>query len=214
MRSLVHLFNTALAQLGGDQIPLNISPLEDDAAGAICQALFPHVLDTVLEAHVWAFAMKRVALALVPEQEPDSHAFRFRYGLPTDSVRPVRVVVPERRVAVPTSAVNRSPSYAIEGIHILCDVEEAELLYVSRVEEPKRWPAYFADVLVWKLAAGLATARNNDLRQKQMCEQEYERALAKGCAMDKAMQNPRRPVSSWQVARGNRGERLTLARGW
>ena len=59
MRSLIHLFNTALSRLGGEQIPQNISPIENDATGAICQNIFPHVLDTVLESYVWGFARKR-----------------------------------------------------------------------------------------------------------------------------------------------------------
>ena len=203
MQSLIHLFNTALAELGGEQIPLNISPIESDAVGAICQNIFPHVLDTVLEAHEWGFAKARVVLALLPEQEPMNHSYHFRYAIPADCVKPIRIVVPQGET-VYRHQVNRSPAYVIEGQYILCNVERAEFLYVARVTEPRRWPAYFADVLVWKMAAGLATSRNNDKQQKQMCEQMYEYLLGKACAKDRAMQNEREPLSPWQVARGNR----------
>ena len=200
MRSLIHLYNTALAQLGGEQIPLNISPIEDDTNGAICQNLFPHVLEAALVAHNWGFARRRVILALAQEETPESLTYVFRYRLPEDCVRPVRIVN-RQRGAVSPDEVNRSPEYVIEGLHILCNVEQAELLYVARIDEPTRWPAYFADVLMWKMAANLATAKNNDQKQKQMCEQMYEYALAKGCAIDRAAQNPQRPASPWQVAR-------------
>ena len=216
MQSLIHLYNTALAELGGEQIPLNISPIESDAVGAICQNIFPHVLDTVLEAHEWGFASARVVLALLPEQEPRNHSYQYRYALPADCVRPIRIVVPElgHGEAVYPARVNRSPAYVIEGQYILCNVEQAEFLYIARVTEPRRWPAYFADVLVWKMAAGLATSRNNDKQQKQMCDQMYEFVLAKACAKDRAMRNPHEPLSPWQVARGNRGVMPLRGGGW
>ena len=213
MQSLIHLYNTALVELGGEQIPLNISPIESDTVGAICQNIFPHVLDTVLEAHEWGFAKARVVLALLPEQKPKNHSFNFRYALPADCVRPISIAISQERAAFPLPD-NRSPAFVIEGQSILCNVEQAEFLYVSRVSEPRRWPAFFADVLVWKMAAGLATARNNDKQQKQMCEQMYEYVLAKSCAKDRAMQNPQGHPSPWQIARGNTGIRPPRGRGW
>ena len=202
MQSLIHLYNTALAELGGEQIPLNISPIESDATGAICQSIFPHVLDTVLESHEWGFAKARTVLAQLPEQQPMNYSYQFRYALPADCVKPIRISIPAG--AAVFHSVNRSPAYVIEGQYILCNVEQAELLYVARVLEPRRWPAYFANALVWKMAAGLATARNNDKQQKQICEQMYEHALSIACAKDRAMQNERKPLSPWQEARGNR----------
>ena len=213
MQSLIHLYNTALAELGGEQIPLNTSPIESDTVGAICQNVFPHTLDTVLESHEWGFAKARVVLALLTEQSPTSHSFQFRYALPADCVRPVRIVIPQGGAVFP-SQDNRPPAYVIEGQSIFCNVPSAEFLYVARISEPKRWPAYFADVLVWKMAAHLATARNNDKQQKQMCDQMYEYALAKACAKDRAMQNPQRQSSPWQEARGNAGARQSRGRGW
>ena len=214
MQSLIHLYNTALAELGGEQIPLNISPIESDAVGAICQNIFPHVLDTVLEAHEWGFARARAVLALLPEQEPRNRSYLYRYALPSDCVKPIRIVVPRQGAAAYPARVNRSPAYVIEGQNILCNVEQAEFLYVSRVTFPKLWPAYFAEVLVWKMASGLASARNNDKQQKQMCDQMYEYSLAKACAKDRAMQNPHDVVSPWGAARGNRGVMPPRGRGW
>lgn len=201
MQSLIHLYNAALAELGGDQIPLNISPIEGDAVGAICQNIFPHVLDTVLESHEWGFAKSRAILALVPSKVPYSHTYQFKYGIPSDCLRPLLVLPCHNWGGMPGE--NYPLSYEIEGEYLLCNVEQAELLYIARVSEPKRWPAYFATVLVMKMAAGLATARNNDKQQKQMYEQKYEYELAKACAKDRAMNKPRGRVSAWSSARGN-----------
>lgn len=211
MKSLIQLYNTAIAELGGEQMPMNISPVESDAVGAMCQNIFPHVLDTVLESHEWGFARARAVLARLAGQEPCNHSYRLRYAMPVDCVRPIRIVHGE---TVFPDGENRSPAFVIEGPDILCNVERAELLYVARVSEPRRWPAHFADVLVWKMASGLATARNNDKQQKRMCDERYEYALAKACAKDRAMRNPQRNLSPWQAARGNMSVNPRHGRGW
>lgn len=213
MQSLIHLYNTAVSKLGGEQIPLNISPIESDAVGAICQNIFPHILDTALEAHGWGFAKKRAALALLTTTKPGNKMYAFRYAKPADCITPVRITGHDRG-AVLSDSEDGSPAYVIEGNDILCNVEKAELLYVSRVSDPKRWPAYFSDYLVWKMAAGLAPARKNDKQLQQMCEQMAEAMLAKACAKDRSVDNPYRKPSPWQVARGNRGVVFPRGRRW
>lgn len=202
MDSLIHLFNTALGRLGGEQLPLNRSPLEDDATGTLCANLFPHILDTVLSAHIWSFAKKRVRLALLAGTEPANPDYLFRYALPSDCVKPVCVTAPQGDAGI-HNGKNRSPAYVIESGALLCNVEDAEFLYVARVKDPKQWPAAFADVLAWALAGELCTARINDTGKQQWCYQNHETAMAKACAQDRAFQNPQRPCSAWTLARGN-----------
>lgn len=213
MQSLVHLYNTALARLGGEQIPLNISPIENDAVGAICQSVFPHILESALEAYAWSFAKKRAVLALLPETAPRNRTFAFRYAQPSDCVTPVRIIGMDRG-AVFLESEDGPPAYVIEGGDILCNVARAELLYVSRSGDIKNWPAYFSEYLVWKMAGALAAARNNDIRQQQTCEQMAEGMLAKACAKDRAAANPYRTPSPWSVARGNRSVRAPRGWGW
>lgn len=195
MKSTIQLFNTALGRLGGEQIPYNRSPHEQDATGILCENLFPHVLDMVLEAHEWGFATRRVVLAMLPEQQPENPEYVLRYAMPVDCVKPVRVEG--------YAGVNRTPAYLIEGSAILTNRRNAELVYIARVEEPRAWPASFADALAWALAGELASARINDSQKQNWCYQNYEVALAKAAARDRAKQNPYRNRSSWLVARGN-----------
>ena len=195
MKSTIQLFNTALGRLGGEQIPYNRSPHEQDATGILCENLFPHVLDMVLEAHEWGFATRRVLLAMLPEQQPENPDYVLRYAMPTDCVKPVSIEG--------YAGVNRTPAYLIEGNAILTNRRNAELVYIARVEEPRAWPASFADALAWALAGELASARINDSQKQNWCYQNYEVALAKAAARDRAKQNPYRNPSSWLVARGN-----------
>ena len=195
MKSTIQLFNTALGRLGGEQIPYNRSPHEQDATGILCENLFPHVLDMVLEAHEWGFATRRVLLAMLPEQQPENPDYVLRYAMPTDCVKPVSIEG--------YAGVNRTPAYLIEGNAILTNKRNAELVYIARIEEPRAWPPSFADVLAWALAGELAPARINDSQKQNWCYQNYEVALAKAAARDRAKQNPHRKQSPWLVARGN-----------
>ncbi len=195
MKSTIQLFNTALGRLGGEQIPYNRSPQEQDATGILCENLFPHVLDMVLEAHEWGFATRRVYLAKLPEQQPENPSYVFRYALPTDCVKPVSLEG--------YAGVNRTPAYLIESNAILTNKQNAELVYIARVEEPRAWPPSFADALAWAMAGELASARINDSQKQNWCYQNYEVALAKAAARDRAKQNPHRKQSPWLVARGN-----------
>lgn len=194
MKSTIQLFNTALGRLGGEQIPYNRSPQEQDATGILCENLFPHVLDMVLEAHEWGFATRRVYLAKLPEQQPENPSYVFRYALPTDCVKPVSLEG--------YAGVLFTPAYLIESNAILTNKQNAELVYIARVEEPRAWPPSFADALAWAMAGELASARINDSQKQNWCYQNYEIALAKAAARDRAKQNPHRKQSPWLVARG------------
>lgn len=193
MQSIIHLFNTAIGRLGGEQIPINRSPLENDTTGQLCQNLFPHVLDMALSAHEWAFAKKRTPLAPCP-QEICHDEYSHCYALPADCARPVELAGPV--------GINRTAAYVIEGECIHTTWPNALLVYIERVTDPRRWPPAFAEALAWALAAELAAARINDTGKQQWCMQNYASALSIAIARDKAMQNPRPRRSAWMDARG------------
>jgi hypothetical protein len=193
-RSLAALFNLALARLGGEQLPLNLSPQEHDATGDLCQNLFPHVLDLTLAAHQWAFAKKRVKLSLpLVTEEERSGEYSFVYKLPSDCLTPCFLEG--------CSGINRRPVYILEGDRLLTNREGAELVYIARVVDPRLWPPAFAETLAWGLAGELAAARSNDAQKQNWCYQNYKLALAEAVARDLSGQNRPRPASEWQAAR-------------
>lgn len=201
MHSLVHLFNAALSRIGGEQIPQNRSPEEDDAVGMIADNVFAHVLDLTLSAHDWGFAMKRVSIAAKAERTPDSYAYRYRFSMPSDCIKPLQIFGSGGGPAI--ANINRTPAYIIEGQEILCNIEQPEFAYISRVSDPKRWPATFAEALVWAMAAEFASSRLNDINRQKLCIQLYETAMVAAKTWDLATQNKNEPQSPWMVARGN-----------
>jgi len=200
MRSTVHLFNTAIARLGGDQLSLNISPKEQNTLGRICENLFPHVLDMALSSHAWAFATRRKVLSHPALQGNDTIAnpsYPFVFELPTDCVKPMRMEG--------NAGVNRTPAYVIEGSTLRSVVPHAVLVYVSRIMDPMQWPPLFADALAWGMAGELASAINNDSAKQHWCYQNYQIALSGAIAQDQTDQNPRRKISEWGAARFGAG---------
>ena len=195
MQSTVHLFNTALARLGGEQLARNISPLEQGATGKICEGVFPHVLDMTLAAHAWSFATRRQILAspVLGAGTKTHPVYPFAFELPTDCVKPLRLEG--------FAEVHRGPAYVIEGSTIRTDRENATLVYIARIKDPKQWPPLFADALAWALAADLASAINNDQGKQQLCYQAYRAAIADAVAADQNDQNPRPKQSKWSAAR-------------
>lgn len=199
MQSTVHLYNTALARLGGEQLSLNISPLEQDPLGQICESLFPHVLDMTLAAYAWAFATRRKILAApVLEEGAGSPEYPYAFELPKDCVKPLRLEG--------YAGVNRTPAYVIEGSTIRCALSHAVLVYVARIKDPKLWPPMFADALAWALAGELASAKNNDVQKQQWCYQNHRIAIADAVALEQRDQNPRRKRSEWAAARFGEGD--------
>ncbi|MDR2488770.1 MAG: hypothetical protein LBD42_04685 [Desulfovibrio sp.] len=199
MRSTAHLFNTALARLGGEQLSVNISPLEQDSLGQLCLNLFPHVLDMTLAVYAWAFATRRVALAApVLEAVSINPEYPHAFELPADCVKPLRLEG--------YAGVNRAPPYVIEGRSIRCALPHAVFVYVSRVTDPAMWPPFFADALAWALAGELAAAKNNDPQKQQWCYQNHRYAVADAVALEQRDQNPRRKRSEWTAARLGEGD--------
>jgi hypothetical protein len=196
MQSTIHLYNTALGRLGGEQLPLGRSPREGGATGQLCENLFPHVLDLTLAAHAWSFATKRVELALLDPADPNP-AYRLAYALPSDCLKPLRLEG--------YGGWNLSPSYVLEGRTLRCNTDYATLVYAAREAEPLRWPPFFADALAWALAGEVASARINDSQKQQWCLQNYRIALAEAIARDQAAQNPAPPGSAWNGSRFGEG---------
>lgn len=205
MKSVIHLYNSALGRLGGEQLPLNRYPLESDTVGQLCANLFPHVLDLTLAAHPWSFALRRAELALLAGASirPD---YAYAYALPSDLISPLNLIRQgaegfESRVGDLQLNERSGPAYELEGELLYCHLPQAILRYVARISEARLWPPEFAEALSWLLASELASARINDSSKQSWCRNNYAQALSLAVAADKRRANKLRPVSAWQAAR-------------
>ena len=190
MQSLVSLFNTALARLGGSQLEHVSSPDESGATAALCRNLFPHVADLALSAFPWSFARRRASLALKGE---GIAKYPQRYSLPADCLRPI---------AVTGEIADHAPTpYLVEGRDLLTAPDPAELVYIARNHDPSFWPAAFADAVAWGLAAELATSLVNDAGRQRWYADQFQRALQEASGQDQARQRFAQNICPWLESR-------------
>ncbi|MDP1753687.1 MAG: hypothetical protein Q8L22_29925 [Reyranella sp.] len=143
----VDICNRALSRLG---TRATISALDENSTEARTVSIwYAATRDTLLRAHDWNFARRRVILA---DQGAAPTGWTFRYALPTDCIRLLRIV--------PASPEAGSARFEVAGDatsrFVLCDEPAAEAVYTARVDDPNLYDAGFASALVDQLAAHVA----------------------------------------------------------
>ena len=186
-QSTVELFNLALAFLGGEQLSGIQAPWEDSTEARLCQHNYPHALRLALTAHNWSFAMKIKPLSEKPEDHPVP-GFERRFALPSDCLKPIRL--------------EGDSEFIIQGKHLLSNDPCPVLYFVAYVDDPAMFPPTFFTALAWQMAALLATAKNDDPRQAQYCEQQHKIVLAEAAARDNNQRRPYPRPSNWMRAKG------------
>lgn len=189
LRSVVQIYNKALARVGGQQLESVESTWEESELGRLCNNNFPQVLEEALSRYPWSFATATVELSKKDSDEKPTGrpGYRWRYGRPEDCMKVV-------------SLVEGAP-YLQEGVDILTEAEPAHLVYVQLCDDPQRWTPEFAEALSWSLAGVLATAKTNDQGLAQACRQEYEVTVARAWALDANNSRRHRNPSGWAAAR-------------
>jgi hypothetical protein len=143
----VDICNRALSRLG---TRATIAALDENSTEARTASIwYAATRDTLLRAHDWNFARRRVFLA---RQGTAPTGWRFRYALPADCVRLLRLAsaTPE------ADAARFEVAGDAAGRFVLCDEPAAEAIYTARVDDPNLHDAGFASALVDQLAAHIA----------------------------------------------------------
>lgn len=158
--SEVAICNSALAKIGADRIV----SLEDDTRPAkLCKEQYYKVRDMLFRAHPWNFAIKRASLAVSPTA-PD-FGYDYAYPLPSDFSR--ALVVND----------NDQPNlWEKEGLSILTDDTECELLYIAKVAVGY-FDDSFSELLAVKLAHDICTDLTTSPTLKRDLYDEYKDLL-------------------------------------
>ena len=143
----VDICNRALSRLG---TRATISALDENSTEARTVSIwYAATRDTLLRAHDWNFARRRLVLA---EAGIAPTGWAFRYLLPPDCVRLLRIY--------PAAPEVGSARFEVAGDSparfVLCDEPGAEAVYTARVDDPALFDAGFASALVDQLAAHIA----------------------------------------------------------
>lgn len=177
----VDICNRALSRLG---TRATISALDENSTEARTASIwYGATRDTLLRVHDWNFARRRVVLA---EQGAAPTGWAFRYALPTDCVRLLRLA----SVTPDTGALGfiSAPRFEVAGDStsrfVLCDEPAAEAVYTARVDDPNLYDAGFASALVDQLAAHIAYPITQKTETAVRLAQMARAALADAMASD------------------------------
>lgn len=192
MASKVDIANLALSHLGHGKSISNLETDRSDEAN-VCRLFYDLCRDSVLKDYKWPFLTKFAALALVEEDPTDEWAFSYRY--PTDALE-IKRILSGTRNDTRQSRVPYKMGQDNDGKLIYTDMEDAEIEYSAKADDPSKYPPDLVLALSFKLAVyiapRIAAGDPNKLgaRAMQMYEIELSKSLATAFNEEQAEELP------------------------
>lgn len=163
MSAIIDICNLALSRVGAARIQ---SLSDNTKAARECTTIYPFARDAVLRSYDWAFARKRLDLALLTETYT---GFDFAYQYPVDCICLRKITDVNGMITsikwdwntqkyVSSGKVKYEIGVAanLNSNFILTSTELAEGVYTARVVNANLYDSLFIEALAWKLASDLA----------------------------------------------------------
>lgn len=199
MTSNVQICNVALSAYCGEQ---TITSLEEEGpAATACNLHFADVRRNLFERNWWSFAKARQVLAELTNDRAEE--WKYRYQEPADAL--AIHWVNDAETARIMLAAGRSPDTSREraGDNIYSDVENATCEYTRLIEDPAKYPQYFADCFSAMLATRIVSTITQDALRIRAAQEAAVVHLQLAIALD-ARNDP--PVveqtPDWMYERG------------
>jgi hypothetical protein len=212
MASPVESVNKALSHIGDTSFIEDFSDPQNERE-RLANLHYESTRDEVLQDFPWPFARTFVALAVVTGDVP---GWTFKYRYPTDCLM-AKLVTDDGGYRLPAqfwfdrnfwgNVAFPIPRFSYEvqadpddeGARIiLCDVEDAYLWYVKRIENLNQWTALARAALEWRLAMKFATGLKADdnefIRAKQMYDWTLSQAQAHSFNEQRPDDQPQSPA--------------------
>lgn len=168
MATSVSICSNALVMLGGK--PFSSFDESKDHVRTAAN-LYPSVRDTVLRAHPWNCATKRVQLA--PLAAAPAFDFSHQFQLPGDWLRTIQVGEKGSMIA-----------YRSEGQRILASTTLLPLVYLFRNDVEATWSSNLIHVMELAMAAKMAYSVTASASMRDSQRDEYMRELKFAKAVD------------------------------
>lgn len=216
MTTEVDICNIALGHLGDKGTVASLNPPEGSIQAEHCARFYPVARDTLLSAHTWGFATKRATLA---QLATNPMGWSYAYTRPADALKILSVRAMDEPDPVAGGFKHSPHPYVCETTErgtqvIYCNVPQAIVHYVARVEVTETFTPLFTTALTWQLASLLAgpvikgdEGRNEAKRCAQMA-QVYVGMAAEHDASQRSVDLTH--VPEWVGARGAAG----VPNGW
>jgi hypothetical protein len=166
----VAICNAALSRLSGESIQV---VGEDNKEGRACGAQYPLARNFCLALYNWSFARRTLKL----ESEVASHPFGTVYKLPTDCIRPLRLL-PEingRRRWIPEGSTIVDPTRSEEDLY---------LLYTQEVVNTNLFSVAFSDLVILDLQVRLCPTISEDRKLLRDLQAELYTARSTHIGLD------------------------------
>jgi hypothetical protein len=152
MASSTEICNIALSHLN---IGKEIAALDTEQSqeASACRRFYEIALDLTLRDFAWPFSSKVDVLALIEEDPNDEWAYSYRY--PSDCIKIKRVLSGVRN-DTRQSRIEYKISRDDAGLILYCDIEDAEIEYSVREEDPEKYPSDFIMAFSYRIAAYIA----------------------------------------------------------
>jgi hypothetical protein len=199
--SEVEICNLALLKVG---VKTLMSALDEQSnEGLVSKTVFPQVRDYCLTDWQWTFATARAQLAeLDADSQEQRDGWAYAYALPENCLKS-RGVYPGTR----SPALDNLIPSAIElnndgdGLILLTDVQDAQLIYTRRVFNVKLFPPKFVAALVWALAAEFVLNLPLKPELEKFARDRYMAARNSAGADDANSTHEERVPSKYETAR-------------
>lgn len=199
--SEVAICNQSLTLLGAARIT---ALTEDSKNARECNALYPYVRNGVLTDHLWTFAQKRMALAVVAgDPEFTEDGVTIIYQLPVDLLQ--------------LNFVNqRGALVKIEEDKLLSDASGLKIKYTFELTDTTKFKPKFIEAFVAKLAAELAIPiTNKSTFAESLFTVYYEKKLPQAISIDSVQGTPQAPQQNeWLNSRRIGSSEIIGQSGW
>lgn len=154
MASKVSICNLALGFLGDEATVSSLDPPEGSVQADHCATWYPIARDAILEAHAWNYATTRAALTEHASIDPPA-SWAYAYTVPNGCLRALALLVPGADDGAD------GQDFVIEEYDqttrlLYCNVQDAELRFIFRQDDPGRYSGQFVIALARLLASFLA----------------------------------------------------------
>lgn len=189
MASQTDIYNRALQKLGVRTV---ISPTEDSPRASACNRSYPIARRSLLQAHNWNCAIKRVHLAA------DATAPIFGRGnyfpLPVDFLRLLNLDPSEN---------SEEFDYQIEGRAIVSDLADPlPLRYVADISDVNQMDPLFINALCAMMALDMVTELTESNVKKSDLKDDFKSAIVEARRANAIQNRPAEPAADfWETVR-------------
>ena len=188
VQSDIEVANIALNMLGHITMGAETDKTKE---GQLFRSMYYPARDALLRSFTWNFAIRRDSISKL--SSTPEFRFAYEYPSPTDMLRLLEIF----------GDTNVEVQWRVEGAKILCDLSSPiKIRYITKVESPGLYDAFFIQSLAAKLAFQWAEPLSKTSTLQKMMAEVFKETLAEAVSCDSVEKTPETiQAATWITAR-------------